>query len=78
MEFGGSGLTGLSIDERATLCNMATECSGKTGICESDDNLLDWVVLSQSVDREKMARLAVSPMRGRFTMGEFTKSTSQR
>ena len=64
MEFGGSGLTGLSIDERATLCNMATECSGKTGICESDDNLLDWMVSSQSVDREKMARLAVSPDEG--------------
>ncbi len=64
MEFGGSGLTGLSIDERATLCNMATECSGKTGICESDDNLLDWMVSSQSVDREKMAGLAVSPDEG--------------
>ena len=61
MEFGGSGLTGLSVDERATLCNMATECSGRTGICESDDALLDWMVSSQSVDREKMAGLAVSP-----------------
>ena len=64
MEFGGSGLTGLSIDERATLCNMATECSGKTGICESDDALLDWIVSSQSVDRDKMAALAVSPDEG--------------
>ena len=64
MEFGGSGLTGLSVDERATLCNMATECSGRTGICESDDALLDWMVSSQSVDREKMAGLAVSPDAG--------------
>ena len=64
MEFGGSGLTGISIDERATLCNMATECSGRTGICESDDSLLEWMVSSQSVDREKMARLAVSPDEG--------------
>ena len=30
MEFGGPGLTSLSMDERATLCNMATECSAKT------------------------------------------------
>ena len=37
MEFGGPGLTSLSIDERATLCNMATECSGRTGICEPDE-----------------------------------------
>ena len=27
MEFGGPGLASLSMDERATLCNMATECS---------------------------------------------------
>ena len=27
MEFGGPGLASLSVDERATLCNMATECS---------------------------------------------------
>ncbi len=26
MEFGGPGLASLSMDERATLCNMATEC----------------------------------------------------
>ena len=64
MEFGGSGLTALSIDERATLCNMATECSGRTGICESDDNLLDWMVASQSVNREEMAKLAVAPDEG--------------
>ncbi|HJM55172.1 MAG TPA: aconitase family protein [Poseidonia sp.] len=47
MEFGGSGLASLSIDERATLCNMATECSGRTGICEADDALYDWMVSTQ-------------------------------
>ncbi len=47
MEFGGPGLTSLSIDERATLCNMATECSGRTGICEADDALYDWMVSAQ-------------------------------
>ena len=31
------GLASLSADERATLCNMATECSARTGICEADD-----------------------------------------
>ena len=41
MEFGGSGLASLSIDERATLCNMATECSARTGICEPDEVLFD-------------------------------------
>ena len=42
MEFGGSGLASLSMDERATLCNMATECSAKTGICEPDEVTEEW------------------------------------
>ena len=44
MEFGGSGLASLSMDERATLCNMATECSAKTGICEPDDLTVEWLL----------------------------------
>lgn len=44
MEFGGPGLHALSPDERATLANMATECSAKTGICEADDVVVDWIV----------------------------------
>ncbi|MEE2625332.1 MAG: aconitase family protein [Candidatus Thermoplasmatota archaeon] len=43
MEFGGSGLASLSMDERATLCNMATECSAKTGICEPDELTVAWL-----------------------------------
>ncbi len=43
MEFGGPGLFTMSIDERATLANMATECTAKTGICEADDTLLEWI-----------------------------------
>lgn len=43
MEFGGPGLASISMDERATLTNMATECSAKTGICEADDVLWAWM-----------------------------------
>lgn len=43
MEFGGPGLASLSPDERATLCNMATECSARSGICEGDGALAEWV-----------------------------------
>lgn len=43
MEFGGDGLFGLSPDERATLANMATECSAKTAIMEVDDVMLQWI-----------------------------------
>jgi 3-isopropylmalate/(R)-2-methylmalate dehydratase large subunit len=44
MEFGGPGLSSLSMDERATLCNMATECSAKTGICDPDDLTIEWLL----------------------------------
>ena len=64
MEFGGPGLSSLSIDERATLCNMATECSGRTGICESDDALIQWMVSAQDVDAERMKALSVHPDEG--------------
>lgn len=43
MEFAGPGLGALSADERATLCNMATECTAKTGICEGDESTLKWL-----------------------------------
>ena len=43
MEFGGPGLAGLSMDERATLCNMATECTARSGICEGDLLAAQWL-----------------------------------
>ena len=43
MEFGGEGLRSLSPDERATLANMATECSAKAGVVEVDDAVLEWI-----------------------------------
>ena len=65
MEFGGVGLASLSIDERATLCNMATECSGRTGICEADDFLYDWMKKSQpNLNIEQQKSMSVSPDEG--------------
>ena len=64
MEFGGPGLASLSVDERATLCNMATECSGRTGICEADGVLYDWMEKAQSIDREHMEKMSVMPDAG--------------
>jgi 3-isopropylmalate/(R)-2-methylmalate dehydratase large subunit len=43
MEFGGEGLRALSPDERATLANMATECSAKAGVVEADEEMLRWI-----------------------------------
>ena len=43
MEFGGPGLSALSPDERATLANMATECSARGAVMECDDIMIDWI-----------------------------------
>lgn len=43
MEFGGEGLFGMSPDERATLANMATECTARGCVCECDDRMIDWM-----------------------------------
>ncbi|PWM21557.1 MAG: 3-isopropylmalate dehydratase large subunit [Oscillospiraceae bacterium] len=37
MEFGGEGLSSLSIDDRLTIANMAIEAGGKNGIFEVDE-----------------------------------------
>ncbi len=44
MEFGGPGLAALSLDERATLCNMATECTARTGMAEADEKTVEWLL----------------------------------
>lgn len=65
MEFGGSGLSSLSMDERATLCNMATECSAKTGICEADDMTVEWLLERRDdLDEETIRAAFVSPDEG--------------
>ncbi|MEK9731301.1 MAG: aconitase family protein [Candidatus Poseidoniales archaeon] len=65
MEFGGPGLASLSIDERATLCNMATECSGRTGICEADDVLIDWLISAQPhLSRTEQEHKIIAPDEG--------------
>ena len=65
MEFGGPGLASLSMDERATLCNMATECSAKTGICEPDSLTVNWLMNRRSGLSEAVVRSAfVLPDKG--------------
>jgi len=65
IEFGGAGLKNLSIDERATLCNMATECGAKTGICEPDDKLLNWLLEKRpELEQDHIKKLFVWPDAG--------------
>ena len=61
MEFGGPGLASLSMDERATLRNMATECSAKSGICEGDAIAAEWLAARRDASAEQIAATFVAP-----------------
>ena len=62
MEFTGPGLRSLSLDERATLANMATECAARTAIIEADEKTFAWIAAMRTgVDIESLKSRAVSP-----------------
>lgn len=73
MEFGGPGLLALSPDERATMANMATECSAKAGVFEGDDAMVDWIVAHRpGADAAKLRAQIVTPDQGaEYTGGVF-------
>ncbi|HEX8618693.1 MAG TPA: aconitase family protein, partial [Thermoanaerobaculia bacterium] len=65
MEFTGPGLRTLSLDERATLANMATECAARTAIVEADEKTFEWIAaIRPGVDVETLRARAVSPDEG--------------
>lgn len=43
LEFEGDAVSGLNVDERMALCNMAVEAGAKTGIVAADDTVLEWL-----------------------------------
>ncbi len=43
MEFTGDGIRALSVEQRLTLCNMAIEAGGKSGIVPPDEVTLEYV-----------------------------------
>ncbi len=62
MEFTGEGLASLSMDERATLANMATECSARSAVIAADDRAIDWLLAHRSeLDREDLLASTVAP-----------------
>jgi 3-isopropylmalate/(R)-2-methylmalate dehydratase large subunit len=50
LELAGPGVAGLSLDERATLANMAVEAGGFTGLVEADDVTVDYLVAARGLD----------------------------
>ena len=43
MQFGGTGISEMSVEERLTLTNMSTEAGAKSGIMEPDQKLRDYL-----------------------------------
>jgi 3-isopropylmalate/(R)-2-methylmalate dehydratase large subunit len=56
LEFAGEDLRNWSMDERATLTNMAVEAGGTTGIIEPDEVTLDYIVRTRSLDAEEVRK----------------------
>ena len=50
LEFAGDDLRNWSMDERATLTNMAVEAGGTTGIIEPDEFTLEYIVRVRGLD----------------------------
>jgi 3-isopropylmalate/(R)-2-methylmalate dehydratase large subunit len=56
LEFAGDDLKNWSMDERATLTNMAVEAGGTTGVIEPDDVTLEYVVRTRGLDAEEVRK----------------------
>jgi 3-benzylmalate isomerase len=55
MEYAGEAIEALSVDERATMTNMAAEIGGFTGIVAPDQKVVDFLVERRGMDRTKAA-----------------------
>ena len=53
MEYAGEAIEALSVDERATMTNMAAEIGGFTGIVAPDKKAVDFLVERRRMDRKK-------------------------
>ena len=53
MEYAGEAIEELSVDERATMTNMAAEIGGFTGIVAPDKKAVDFLVERRGIDRGK-------------------------
>jgi 3-isopropylmalate/(R)-2-methylmalate dehydratase large subunit len=53
MEYAGEAVEELSVDERATMTNMAAEIGGFTGIVAPDDKAVDFLVERRKIDRKQ-------------------------
>jgi 3-isopropylmalate/(R)-2-methylmalate dehydratase large subunit len=59
MEYAGEAIEELSVDERATMTNMAAEIGGFTGIVAPDKKAVDFLVERRGMDRTKAESMIV-------------------
>ena len=53
MEYAGEAVEALSVDERATMTNMAAEIGGFTGIVAPDDKVVDFLMERRGMERSE-------------------------
>jgi 3-isopropylmalate/(R)-2-methylmalate dehydratase large subunit len=71
LEFAGDGVRGMSLDERATLTNMAVEAGGFTGIIEADDVIVDYLVKQRGLNADEVSALIVKADPGAEYLATF-------
>ena len=57
IEYAGEAIEALSVDERATMTNMAAEIGGFTGIVAPDEKVVEFLVERRGMDREQAHKL---------------------
>jgi 3-isopropylmalate/(R)-2-methylmalate dehydratase large subunit len=57
IEYAGEAIQELSVDERATLTNMAAEIGGFTGIVSPDDKAVEFLVQRRNLPRSEAERM---------------------
>ena len=57
MEYSGEAVEALSVDERATMTNMAAEIGGFTGIVAPDDKVVEFLVERRGMSRRDAAEM---------------------
>lgn len=57
VEYAGDAVEALSVDERATMTNMAAEVGAFTGVIAPDEKTVDYLVEARGLDRAEAERL---------------------
>jgi 3-isopropylmalate/(R)-2-methylmalate dehydratase large subunit len=57
MEYSGEAIEALGVDERATMCNMAAEIGGFTGIVAPDKKVVEFLAERRGIDRKKTEKM---------------------